>query len=319
MTASPDDPSDAGAGKDKGQRTALPDGGPDVRPTLSPDPLPPLREVIRQHGLSARKSLSQNFILDLNLTRRIARVAGPLAGNTVVEIGPGPGGLTRGLLMEGAGRVIAIERDERCQAALRDIAEAYPGRLELHLADALDADWPSLIGEHPGEVIIVANLPYAIATSLLVGWLETEPWPPWYARMALMFQKEVAERIVAGPGTKAYGRLAVLTQWRTQPEIALRLKPDAFTPPPKVSSAVVLFTPRPAPDPDISVKTLARITAAAFGQRRKMLRQSLKALTPMPELLLQKCNIDPTLRAEDLSVRQFAELAAAYDGKTDAS
>ncbi|KUO60435.1 MAG: 16S rRNA methyltransferase [Alphaproteobacteria bacterium BRH_c36] len=289
-------------------------GGGSDAPAASEDSLPPLREVIRQHGLSARKSLSQNFILDLNLTRRIARAAGPLTGNTVVEIGPGPGGLTRGLLMEGAARVIAIERDVRCQAALRDIAEAYPGRLELHLADALDADWLSLLGKHQGDVVIVANLPYAIATSLLVGWIETEPWPPWYARMALMFQKEVADRIVALPGSKAYGRLAVLAQWRTQPEIVLRLKPEAFTPPPKVSSAVVLFTPRPAPEPDVSVKTLARITAAAFGQRRKMLRQSLKALTPMPELLLAKCHIEPTLRAEDLSVRQFAELAAAYDG-----
>ncbi|MBU1213414.1 MAG: 16S rRNA (adenine(1518)-N(6)/adenine(1519)-N(6))-dimethyltransferase RsmA [Alphaproteobacteria bacterium] len=310
MTARPDDPE---AGQDARTQPAALDGATDA-PAVTEDTLPPLREVIRQHGLSARKSLSQNFILDLNLTRRIARVAGPLSGNTVVEIGPGPGGLTRGLLMEGAARVIAIERDQRCQSALREIAEAYPGRLELHLADALDADWASLLGNVQGDVVIVANLPYAIATSLLVGWIESEPWPPWYARMALMFQKEVADRIVAVPGTKAYGRLAVLAQWRTQPEIVLRLRPEAFTPPPKVASAVVLFTPRPAPDPDVSVKTLARITAAAFGQRRKMLRQSLKALTPMPELLLAKCNIEPTLRAEDLSVRQFAELAAAYDG-----
>lgn len=283
-------------------------------PTSTHDPLPPLREVIRKHELIARKSLSQNFILDLNLTRRIARAAGPLEGNTVVEIGPGPGGLTRGLLMEGAGSVIAIERDERCQVALSEIADAYPGRLEIHLADALETNWPALLGDHPGHAIIVANLPYAIATSLLVGWLESDPWPPWYARMALMFQKEVADRIVAEPGTKAYGRLAVLAQWRTVPQIVLRLKPEAFTPPPKVSSSVVLFTPREAPVVPANVRTLARVTAAAFGQRRKMLRQSLKSLTPMPELLLQKCEIDPQSRAENLTVDQFAQLAAAFDG-----
>lgn len=285
-------------------------------PIAQGDCLPPLREVIRQYGLSARKSLSQNFILDLNLTRRIARIAGPLAGNTIVEIGAGPGGLTRGLLMEGAEMVVAIERDERCQAALGDIAAAFPGRLKVHLSDALEVDWPRLLGEHPGEAIVVANLPYAIATSLLVGWLETEPWPPWYARMALMFQKEVAERIVAAPGSKSYGRLAVLAQWRTKPEIALKLKPEAFTPPPKVSSAVVLFRPRPEPRPAASVKTLARVTAAAFGQRRKMLRQSLKSLTPMPELLLEKCGLEPSLRAEEVTVSQFAELAAAWDSSS---
>ncbi len=278
------------------------------------DPLPPLREVIRRHGLSARKTLSQNFILDLNLTRRIARTAGPLEDSLVVEIGPGPGGLTRALLMEGAERVIAVERDERCQAALAEISAAYPGRLEVHLGDALDTDWSERIGTQTGGVIIVANLPYGIATSLLVGWLETEPWPPWYQRMALMFQKEVADRIVAGHGTKAYGRLAVLAQWRTIPQVVLKLKPEAFTPPPKVSSSVVLFTPRQNPTPAASVKTLARVTAAAFGQRRKMIRQSLKALTPMPELLLEKCALEPTLRAEDLTVEQFAQLAAAFDG-----
>ena len=278
------------------------------------DPLPPLREVIRKHGLSARKTLSQNFILDLNLTRRIARCAGPLANGVVVEIGPGPGGLTRALLMEGATRVIAVERDERCKAALDEICAAYPGRLEVCLGDALDIDWLECIGEQAGNAIIVANLPYGIATSLLVGWLETEPWPPWYKRMALMFQKEVADRIVAEPGTKAYGRLAVLAQWRTVPQVVLNLKPEAFTPPPKVSSSVVLFTPRPKPSPSASVKTLARVTAAAFGQRRKMIRQSLKALTPMPELLLERCELEPTLRAEDLTVEQFAQLAAAFDG-----
>lgn len=290
------------------------EAGDGATPHNLDDGLPPLRDVIKEYGLSARKSLSQNFILDLNLTRRIARVAGPLAGRTVIEVGPGPGGLTRGLLMEGAGRVIAIERDERCLLALNQIAQAYPERLTVELGDALDADWLALVGASEGEAIVVANLPYGIATNLLVGWLETEPWPPWYARMALMFQKEVAERIVAQPGSKAYGRLAVLAQWRTKPEIALKLKPEAFTPPPKVSSAVVLFTPLENPQPPASVKTLAKVTASAFGQRRKMLRQSLKSLTPMPELLLQKCRIEPSRRAEELSVEDFARLAAAYDG-----
>lgn len=312
MTSPPDDPEE-----ENGKDALTPHhSGDKPTPSMLADGLPPLRHVIRQHGLSARKSLSQNFILDLNLTRRIARAAGPLAGSTAVEIGPGPGGLTRGLLMEGATRVVAIERDERCHAALDEIASAYPGRLEVHLADALQADWPRLIGDHDGNTVIVANLPYAIATTLLVGWLETDPWPPWYARMALMFQKEVADRIVAKPGTKAYGRLAVLAQWRTEPKVVLRLRPEAFTPPPKVSSSVVLFTPRENPAPTANVKTLARLTAAAFGQRRKMLRQSLKALTVMPELLLNKCGIDPRSRAEELTVAQFAELAAVYDGNS---
>ncbi len=280
-----------------------------------PDGLPPLREVIRSHDLSAKKSLSQNFILDLNLTCKIARIAAPLEENTVIEIGPGPGGLTRGLLIEGASKVIAIERDQRCHKALQEISDAYPGRLDLLLADALETNWNELTASEKGDVIIVANLPYGIATNLLVGWLEQEPWPPWYARMALMFQKEVAERIVAEPGTKAYGRLSVLAQWRTNPHIALNLKPEAFTPPPKVSSSVVLFTPRTTPQPAASIKTLAQVTAAAFGQRRKMLRQSLKSLTPMPELLLAKCDLDPQLRAENLTVAQFAELAAAFDNE----
>ncbi|MEQ8825700.1 MAG: 16S rRNA (adenine(1518)-N(6)/adenine(1519)-N(6))-dimethyltransferase RsmA [Filomicrobium sp.] len=310
------DANDGPGPRDRGPQTSQRDVG-DPRPKFgvsSDDPLPPLREVIKQHGLSAKKTLSQNFILDLNLTRRIARVAGPLDGRLVVEVGPGPGGLTRGLLMEGAGEVVAIERDERCQLALTQISDAYPGRLRIELGDALDVDWVDLTGPHSGEAIVVANLPYAIATSLLVGWLEAEPWPPWYTRMALMFQQEVAERIVAQPGSKAYGRLAVLAQWRTKPEIALRLRPEAFIPPPKVSSAVVLFHPIDVPQPSASVKTLAKVTAAAFGQRRKMLRQSLKALMPMPELLLDKCGIEPTQRAEELSVDDFARLAAAFDG-----
>jgi 16S rRNA (adenine1518-N6/adenine1519-N6)-dimethyltransferase len=284
------------------------------RPGASPDGLAPLREVIRTHEISARKSLGQNFILDLNLTRRIARIAGPLEGHTIVEVGPGPGGLTRALLLEGASRVVAVERDARCLAALTEIAERYPGRLEVHSADALDVLWPGLIGGGTGRAVICANLPYAIATLLLVGWLETEPWPPWWERAVLMFQKEVAERIVAAPGTKAYGRLAVIAQWRTKARIAMTLGPEAFTPPPKVASAVVELIPRPEPAPPCSVLTLGRVTAAAFGQRRKMLRSSLRQLTAMPELLLAKAGIDPTRRAEELEVADFARLAAALDG-----
>ncbi len=289
---------------------------PEPVPGASPDGLPPLRDVIAAYGLKAKKSYSQNFILDLNLTRRIARAAGPLEGRWVVEIGPGPGGLTRGLLLEGAERVVAIERDPRCLPALADISERYPGRLAVHEGDALEADWTALLAGSPGKAIIAANLPYAVATLLLVGWLETEPWPPWWDRMALMFQKEVAERIVALPGTKAYGRLAVITQWRAEARIALTLSPSAFTPPPKVESAVVLFEPRERPAPPCSVKTLGRITAAAFGQRRKMLRASLKQLTPLPELLLREAGIDPEQRAEQVPPAGFARLAEVYDGMT---
>jgi 16S rRNA (adenine1518-N6/adenine1519-N6)-dimethyltransferase len=283
------------------------------RAGTSPDGLDPLRDVIRRHELAAKKSLGQNFILDLNLTRRIARAGGPVDGRTVVEVGPGPGGLTRGLLMEGARRVIAVERDSRCLPALAEIAERYPGRLDVHEGDALEADWPGLLGDAAGKAVIAANLPYGAATSLLIGWLETEPWPPWWDRMVLMFQKEVAERIVAVPGGKDYGRLSVISQWRSEARIALTLKPEAFTPPPKVSSAVVVFTPRAAPQPACTVKTLGRVTAAAFGQRRKMLRQSLKTLVPNPEELLEAAGISPELRAERLTVREFAKLALVYE------
>ena len=286
------------------------------RAGASPDGLPPLRDVIRVHELSPKKNLGQNFLLDLNLTRRIARIGGPLEGCTVVEIGPGPGGLTRALLLEGAGRVIAVERDDRAVAALAEVAERYPGRLEIIAADALKIDWPSELSNRgiTGHVVIAANLPYNIATALLIGWLEAEPWPPWYRSMSLMFQKEVAERIVAAPGTKAYGRLAVIAQWRCQAHIALTLPPQAFTPSPKVDSAVVVLQPHARPAPPCNVATLARVTQAAFGQRRKMLRQSLKSLTPMPELLLDKAGIEATLRAEQLTVADFARLASTFDG-----
>lgn len=282
-------------------------------PEKAADGLPPLRDVIRRHGLSAQKSLGQNFILDLNLTRRIARLGAPLAGTTVIEVGPGPGGLTRALLMEGAERVIAIERDSRCLAALKEIDDAHPGQLVVVPGDALSADYPALIGSRPARTIIVANLPYGIATLLLIGWLETEPWPPWWQKMALMFQKEVAERIVAQPRCKAYGRLSVIAQWRTRPRVALTLSPAAFTPPPKVASAVVTFDPIPHPKPDASVKALGQVTAAAFGQRRKMLRQSLKTLVAMPELLLKEAGIDPEMRAEEVDVGGFARLAAVFE------
>src|SRR5215510_13623247 len=209
----------------------------------TPDGLPTLGSVVRTLGLSARKSLGQHFLLDLNLTRRIARAAGPLEGRTVVEVGPGPGGLTRALLLEGAELVIAVERDERCRPALDAIAARYPGKLEVHFGDALATDWIGLAARARGKPSIVANLPYNMATLLLTGWLESEPWPPWYGLMVLMFQKEVAERVVAAPGTKAYGRLAVLAQWRTKPRLLFALKPEAFVPPPAVASAVVEFRP----------------------------------------------------------------------------
>lgn len=277
-----------------------------------PDGLPPLRAVIERYGLNAKKSLGQNFLLDLNLTRKIARLAGDLGDRTVVEIGPGPGGLTRALLMEGAKHVVAIERDDRCLPALAEVSARYPGRLDVHPADALDVDWRQLLGgAQPAS--IVANLPYGVASLLLVNWLETEPWPPWYDRMVLMFQREVAERIVAQPKSKTYGRLSVLAQWRTEARIVMNLPPEAFTPPPKVSSAIVEFRPIASPQPACRVKTLARVTAAAFGQRRKMLRSSLKQITAFPELLLQRADLAPEKRAEELSVSDFARLALVLD------
>jgi 16S rRNA (adenine1518-N6/adenine1519-N6)-dimethyltransferase len=270
------------------------------------DALPPLRDVIRRHGLTARKSLGQNFLLDLNLTGRIARAAGPLGGVTVIEIGPGPGGLTRALLAEGAARVIAVERDERAVAALGEITAAYPDRLQVMSADALTFDVaPYLTG---GSARVVANLPYNIATALLVSWLSVEPWPPWYDRLVLMFQREVAERIVAKPGSKTYGRLSVLTGWRTHAKILFDIAPSAFVPPPKVTSSLVQFVPREHPLP-CERRALERVTEAAFGQRRKMLRQSLKQLGVDPIPLLEKAGLDPTARAEDIAVEGFVALA----------
>jgi len=269
------------------------------------DALPPLREVIRRYELSARKSLGQNFLLDLNLTGRIARAAGPLAGVTVIEVGPGPGGLTRALLAEGA-NVIAIERDERAVAALGEIADHYPGRLTVVSGDALEFDARPYLGGDP--VRVVANLPYNIATALLVSWLTVEPWPPWYDRLVLMFQREVAERIVAKPGSKTYGRLSVLAGWRTEAKILFDIAPSAFVPPPKVTSSLVQLVPRAAPLP-CDRRALERVTAAAFGQRRKMLRASLKSLGLDPAPLLEKAGLDPTARAEDIAVEGFVALA----------
>ena len=279
--------------------------------TAPPAGLPPLRDVIARYGLAAQKSLGQNFLLDLNLTGRIARAAGPLDEHDVLEIGPGPGGLTRALLAEGARRVVAIERDRRCIAALEEIADAYPGRLVIIEGDALSTDMQSLT-QAPAR--IVANLPYNIATPLLVGWLQTEPWPPWFESMTLMFQREVAERIVARPCTKAYGRLSVLAQWRTQARILFDVDRRAFTPPPSVTSSIVELIPRSKPLADADPAMLERVVAAAFGQRRKMLRASLKTLgLGSPETLLEEASIDPTRRAEELTVEDFCVLARLYD------
>jgi 16S rRNA (adenine1518-N6/adenine1519-N6)-dimethyltransferase len=280
----------------------------------SSDGLPPLSSVIARHGLSARKGLGQNFILDLNLTGRIARSAGSLAGFTVIEVGPGPGGLTRALLTAGADRVVAIERDHRCIAALDEIAEVYPDRLTIVEGDALATD---LSGLAIGPMRIVANLPYNIATPLLVGWLQTEPWPPAFASLTLMFQREVAERIVARPGDRAYGRLGVLAGWRTEARILFDVPPQAFTPAPAVTSSVVELIPKAAPlaaDP----RLMERVTAAAFGQRRKMLRQSLKSLGGSPAELLAEAGIDETRRAEEIDVAGFAALARALAARTKA-
>ncbi len=277
--------------------------------------LPSLREVIRAHDLAAKKSLGQNFLLDLNLIDRIARAAGPLAGVSVVEIGPGPGGLTRALLAHGAAQVIGIERDQRCVAALEELRAAYPDRLTVVSGDALEVDPRPLVGAGPAR--IVANLPYNIATVLLVRWLMSDPWPPWFDSLTLMFQREVAQRIVAAPGSEHYGRLAVLAGWRAEAKILFDVNRSAFVPPPKVTSSVVRLVPRAEPlacEP----RLLERVTAAAFGQRRKMLRQSLRSLGVEPAALLAAAEIEPTERAEQLSVAEFVRLAnslARAEGK----
>lgn len=271
------------------------------------DSLPPLREVIAAHGLNAKKQLGQNFLLDLNLTARIARTAGPLEGVTVIEVGPGPGGLTRALLAEGAARVVAIERDERALPALAEIAAAYPGRLEIVSDDALAVDFAKLAS---GRTKVVANLPYNIATPLLTGWLTVEPWPPWYESLTLMFQREVAERIVARPGSKAYGRLGVLCGWRTEARIAFNVDRHAFVPPPKVTSSVVHLVPKPVAG-DVAARDLELVTRAAFGQRRKMIRQSLKATGVPVERLLAAADLRGDERAEDLPIEAFLKMAKA--------
>src|ERR1700678_582091 len=286
--------------------------------SLAADGLPPLREVVAAHGLDAKKSLGQNFLFDLNLTRPIARAAGPLSGVAVVEVGPGPGGLTRALLAEGADKVIAIERDERCLAALGEIEAHWPGRLEILAGDALEVRPETLVARAEGAPLrICANLPYNIATPLLTGWLEAEPWPPFFDRLTLMFQREVALRIVATPAQRAdYGRLAVLAGWRTRAPLLFDVPGSAFTPPPKVTSSLVELIPRAAPEA-CDRETLAAAARAAFGQRRKMLRQSLKSFAVARRLdlaaLLEAAGLDPTRRAEEVDIAGFAALARAAE------
>ncbi len=272
------------------------------------DTLPPLRDVIATHGLSARKSLGQNFLLDLNLTAKIARQAGDLTQCDVLEIGPGPGGLTRGLLSEGARRVLAIEKDHRCIPALAEIAAHYPDRLEVIEGDALAVDPLSHLTP---PIRVAANLPYNVGTELLVRWLTPKEWPPFWQTLTLMFQKEVAERIVATPGSKAYGRLAILASWRADAKIAIHLPPSAFTPPPKVSSAVVHITALEKPRFEADAKTLERVVAAAFNQRRKMLRAALKGVAPDIEDRLIAAGLKPTDRAEQIPLEGFCALARA--------
>lgn len=274
------------------------------------DTLPPLRDVIAEHGLSARKSLGQNFLLDLNLTAKIARQAGDLTCCDVLEIGPGPGGLTRGLLASGARRVVAVEKDRRCLPALAEIAAACPGRLDVIEADALQLDWAAHLTP---PVRIVANLPYNVGTELLVRWLTPDVWPPLWQSLTLMFQREVAERIVAAPGSKTYGRLAILAQWRAEARIVMDLPARAFTPPPKVNSAVVHLTALPEPRFPAPAAGLSKVVAAAFNQRRKMLRSSLKGYGPQIEDHLAVAGIDPTARAETVTLEQFCALARSLD------
>lgn len=272
------------------------------------DGLPPLREIIAEYGLTAKKSLGQNFLLDLNLTSKIARQAGDLSNCDVLEIGPGPGGLTRGLLHEGARRVLAVERDERLTPALDQIKEHYDGRLEVIFGDALEVNVAAHLN---APVKVVANLPYNVGTELLIRWLTPQNWPPYWDSLTLMFQKEVAQRIVAKPRTKAYGRLALLAQWRCDVRMAMEIPPQAFTPPPKVTSAVVHIERLEKPRFEADAKKLERVVAMAFNQRRKMLRASLKSLSPDIEDILIAAGIKPTQRAEEIDLEQFCALARA--------
>lgn len=280
--------------------------------SVAEDGLPPLRDVIARYDLGAKKSLGQNFLFDLNLTRRIARSAAPLEGFTIVEVGPGPGGLTRALLMEGAERIVAIERDERTLPALAEISKAYPDRLGVIAEDALAVNWSVTVN---GPTKIVANLPYNVATTLLTGWLTQGAWPPWFSSLTLMFQKEVAERIVAKPGGKDYGRLSVLCQWRCDVKKLFDVNRSAFTPAPKVTSSIVQLVPRKSFDVSCDVKNLEQVTASAFGQRRKMLRSSLRGAFEAPETVLADLGINPELRAEQLQVNDFARLAKVLGEK----
>ena len=270
------------------------------------DDLPPLRSVIGEHGLSARKALGQNFLLDLNLTAKIARSAGDLSTFDVLEVGPGPGGLTRGLLAEGARRVLAVEKDERCLPALQQIADAYPGRLDILVGDALEID---LTRHLSPPIKVVANLPYNVGTELLTRWLDPGHWPPFWDSLTLMFQREVAERIVAQPGSKAYGRLSILAQWRTEARIVMDLPPEAFTPPPKVRSSVVHLARLDQPRFPADAAVLQKVVARAFNQRRKMLRASLKGIAPDIEDRLIAAGIAPTDRAENVDIERFCALA----------
>jgi 16S rRNA (adenine1518-N6/adenine1519-N6)-dimethyltransferase len=274
-----------------------------------PPILPPLRDVIARHGLAARRALGQHFLLDLNLTGRIARAAGDLGAGTTIEIGPGPGGLTRALLAHGARRVIAIELDPRCVEALQELAAAYPGRLEIIAGDAMAID-PAKLGDAPRR--IVANLPYNVSTALLAQWL---PSLSRLERLVLMFQKEVAERLAASPGSRAYGRLSVIAQWLCEVRSLFDIPPQAFVPPPKVTSTVLRLIPRAAPLAPAEFPLMERVTQAAFGQRRKMLKGALRSLTADPARLLAAAGIDPTARAETLTVEQFCALARAFGGR----
>lgn len=277
------------------------------------DKLPPLREVIKTHDLQAKKSFGQNFLLDLNLTGKIARVAGDLSNSAVYEVGPGPGGLTRGLLENGAKRVVAVEMDPRCLPALSEVSAAYGNALTVHLADALKVNEQDLLKIRDGEEArIASNLPYNVGTALFVKWLTLENWLPWYKSLTLMFQQEVAERIVASPSSKAYGRLSVLAQWRGRVRIAMKVPAAAFTPPPKVASAIIHFEPTAPIDERVRLEDLERVVERAFGQRRKMLRASLKSLDVPAMDLLRAAEIEPTLRAENISVEGFVELARQY-------